>query len=114
MLSSVGSTCTPSQISEVIPCLASDSAMRAGMPGAARAHVDRVRGEDHRAGLGQVPPHRHAAGGMAGGLDEADAGEELGVAVHRLEVEPLVVALKMGGVERTVQAEGPLLLPGAA
>ena len=34
MLSSVGSTCTPSKISEVIPCLVRDSAMRAGMPSA--------------------------------------------------------------------------------
>ena len=34
MLSSVGSTCTPSKISELIPCLVSDSAMRAGMPSA--------------------------------------------------------------------------------
>ena len=34
MLSSVGSTWTPSKISEVIPCLVRDSAMRAGMPSA--------------------------------------------------------------------------------
>ena len=32
MLSSVGSTCTPSKISDVIPCLVSDSAIRAGIP----------------------------------------------------------------------------------
>ena len=51
---------------------------------------------------------------MAGGLDEADPGEELGVAVNRLEVEPLVVGLEMGAVERAVEAEGPLLLLGAA
>ena len=51
---------------------------------------------------------------MAGGLDEADPGEELGVAVHRLEVESLVVGLEMGAVERAIEAEGPLLLLGAA
>src|SRR5262252_9248916 len=34
MLSSVGSTCTPSKISDVIPCLVSESAMRAGIPSA--------------------------------------------------------------------------------
>ena len=34
MLSSVGSTCTPSKISEVIPYRVSESAIRAGMPSA--------------------------------------------------------------------------------
>jgi len=49
---------------------------------------------------------------MPGSLDEADPGEELGVAVNRLEVEPLVVGLEVGAVERAVEAEGPLLLLG--
>jgi len=47
-------------------------------------------------------------------LDEADPGQELSVAVDGLEVQAFVVGLEVSPVERAVEAEGPLLLPGAA
>jgi hypothetical protein len=47
-------------------------------------------------------------------LDEADPREELRVAVDGLEGQVLVVGLEVGAVERAVEAEGPLLLLGAA
>src|SRR3954468_9911029 len=81
----------------------------------AGTHVDGVGGEDHRAGLGQVHPHRHAARRVPWRLEKADPRQEVGgVTGDGLELEPFVVGLEVRTVERPVEGVTPLVFLVAA